>query len=243
MTGTHQDIKAQLQREILSLQGCKKASNESLVDLKLGGIEQAFAGGTFPLGGVHEFIATKQEDAAASSGFIAGILSSLMQKEGVVIWIGPSPKLFPPALKAFGIAPHNVIFIDVKRDGELLWVMEEALKCTGLAAVVGEMKVLSFTTSRRLQLAVERSGVSGFILRSAAADTATACVTRWQVRPLASGSATGLPGLGQPRWAVDLLKVRNGTPGSWQIEWVRGGFRKVYQEPIALPGRMHKKIS
>lgn len=41
-------------------------------------------------------------------------------------------------------------------------VMEEALKCGGLAAVVGEVQDISFTASRRLQLAVEQSGVTGF---------------------------------------------------------------------------------
>ena len=38
----------------------------------------------------------------------------------------------------------------------MLWVIEEALKCEGLAAVIGEIKELSFTQSRRLQLAVEK---------------------------------------------------------------------------------------
>ena len=242
MTGTQAHIKAQLQKEILSLQGCKRRSSEALVDVQLGGMEQAFPGGIFPLAGVHEFLCNTPETKAASSGFIAGIASSLVQKEGVVIWIGPSRNLFPPALKAFGIQPHNVIFINVKREQELLWVMEETLKCAGLAAVVGEMKYLSFTTSRRLQLAVEGSGVSGFILRSSVEKAATACITRWQVKPLASDGGNGMPGLGFPRWNIDLLKVRNGTPGSWQMEWVGGAFRKVYGEAIALPLRTHKKI-
>jgi protein ImuA len=36
--------------------------------------------------------------------------------------------------------------------------MEEALKCEGLAAVIGEIKEISFSDSRRLQLAVEQPG-------------------------------------------------------------------------------------
>jgi hypothetical protein len=34
----------------------------------------------------------------------------------------------------------------------------------------------------------------------------------------------GLPGIGFPRWQVDLQRVRNGTPGSWQLEWAGGQF-------------------
>ena len=63
--------------------------------------------------------------------------------------------------------------------------MEEALKCDGIAAVVGEIQELSFTVSRRLQLAVEQSRVTGFILRNNPRNlNTTACVTRWKITPL-----------------------------------------------------------
>ena len=57
--------------------------------------------------------------------------------------------IFPPALKFFGIAPDKIIFIDLQKEKDILWAMEEALKCDGLAAVIGEMQELSFTASRR----------------------------------------------------------------------------------------------
>jgi protein ImuA len=37
----------------------------------------------------------------------------------------------------------------------------------------------------------------------------------------------GMPGVGFPRWNVQLLKVRNGKPGAWQIEWSADGFRHI----------------
>jgi len=36
-----------------------------------------------------------------------------------------------------------------------------------------------------------------------------------------------LPGVGFPRLNVELLKVRNGKPGSWQVEWANGKFNEV----------------
>ena len=106
--------------------------------------------------------------------------------------------------------------------------MEEALKCTGIAAVIGDMQELSFTNSRRLQLAVEQSQVTGFVFRRNPRhlDT-TACVTRWKISSLPSELKEGMPGVGFPRWNVELLKVRNGRPGKWQIECVAGSFRQV----------------
>jgi protein ImuA len=37
----------------------------------------------------------------------------------------------------------------------------------------------------------------------------------------------GMPGVGFPRWTVELLKVRNGNPGTWQMEWAAGSFRTM----------------
>ena len=106
--------------------------------------------------------------------------------------------------------------------------MEEALKCNGLSAVIGEMQELNFLTSRRLQLAVEQSQVTGFVLRrNPRILNATACVTRWKITPLSSQLTEGMPGVGFPRWNVELLKVRNGYPGKWHIEFVGGRFRHV----------------
>jgi protein ImuA len=95
-------------------------------------------------------------------------------------------------------------------------VMEEALKCSGLTAVVCELREMDFKQSRRFQLAVENSRVTGFVLRNAKDKlSSTACAARWQVKSLPSTEMNGLPGLGFLRWQVDLLKVRNGHTGSW----------------------------
>jgi protein ImuA len=98
--------------------------------------------------------------------------------------------------------------------------LEEALKCEALAAVVGELSELSFNDSRRMQLAVERSQVTGFMHRfRPKAFNAVACVTRWKITALQSSVSDLLPGLGFPKWKVQLLKVRGGSTGEWQIQW------------------------
>src|SRR5688572_7712336 len=154
---TKADIIAQLQRDILPLQGFKPAINSAAVDIKLGHIKYAFPEKTFPLGAIHEFISSESETVSAAGGFIAGILSSLMQHGGASIWISSAQTIFPPSLKNFGIEPDKIIFINLLKEKDRLWAMEEALKCEGVAAVVGELPELSFTVSRRLQLAVEQS--------------------------------------------------------------------------------------
>jgi protein ImuA len=160
-------------------------------------------------------------------------LGKLMQNDGISVWISASRKIFPPALKAFGVEPDRVIFVDLQKEKDVLWAVEEALKCEGLTAVVGEVQEMSFAQSRRLQLAVENSRVTGFILRSNINRlNATACTARWQITPLPSETENEMPGVGFPRWNVELLKVRNGQPGSWEMEWAADRFIEI-SKPIA----------
>lgn len=237
MTGSKQDIIAKLQRDLLPLQGFKTSSNNSILDSNIGQIKNAFPGNTFPLGAIHEFISVCPEDIAATTGFLSVLLNSLMQRGGMAIWIGYGNMIFPPALKAFGIGPDKIIFIELKKEKEMLWAIEEALKCEGLAGVIGCLEVLNFTTSRRLQLAVEKSRVTGFILRPGIKDlTTSACIARWKITSLPGVSDDGMPGVSFPRWNVELLKARNGKPRSWQIECIAGHFRYINKiVPVSIP--------
>jgi protein ImuA len=220
------DIIAQLRKDILPLQGIRNSLNGQPVNVGLGVMNQSFPNNAFPLGAIHEFCCKEAEDASASCAFIAGIAAALMQKGGAAIWVSNSRMIFPPALRYFGIDPDKVIFIDLQKQKDVLWVVEEALKCQGLAAVIGEVPELNFTASRRLQLAVEQSRVTGFILRRTQRDPGiTASVARWKITPLPSTAEDNMPGVGFARWQVELLKIRNGTPASWQIEWCAGRFR------------------
>jgi protein ImuA len=224
-----QDIIQQLQKEVLSMQRHKKGSGRSPNT----GLWEAFPEQTFPLGAVHEFISHVKEDAAATNGFMAGLVSKLVKK-GTTVWVSNKRTIFPPALSVFGIEPESIIFIDLWRQKEVLWAIEEALKCDAVSAVIGELSELSFTESRRLQLAVEQSSVTGFIHRyNPKTENVTACVSRWKIKPIASDT-NGVPGIGFPRWNVQLLKVRNGKPGSWQIEWSAGQFRHINRQAFAI---------
>jgi protein ImuA len=211
------------------------------LDSKLGTIRDAFPNRSFPTGAVHEFLSDSKENTTVTSGFIAGLLSALMGNAGATLWISSSRTLFPPALKSFGIAPDQFIFLDLKKEADVIWAMDEALKCEALTSVVGEIKKISFSESRRLQLAVEKSNVTGFIVRNHARNlTTTACVSRWKISSLPSELPDDLPGVGYPQWKVELLRIRNGKPGVWDIQWRHGRFKLVEQFQ-ATPIEQQKK--
>lgn len=233
------ELISRLQNNILQWQGYRSHATSNHTKMGLGSVEKAFPNNVFPLGTVHELVCSNIEQATASCGLLSGMLSVLMQHGRVCLWISFTDHLFPSALAHFGVSADRVIFIRVSKDTEALWVMEEALKCAGLAAVVAEVRELNFKQSRRLQLAVEHSHVNGFVLRNYSKKIgSTICAARWQVRSLPSEPVDGMPGLGFPRWQVDLLKVKNGQPGSWTIEWAERAFRVI---PDQYPFKMSKQ--
>jgi len=236
MTAEKQEILARLRLQISAAQGFKHAPIASGAGFGLGDIEACFPGKVFPTGTIHEFLAEQPEDAASSEGFIAGLLAKLMENGNSCLWISRNRKLFPPSLETFGADPQQIIFLDLYYNREILWVMEEALKCEGLACVIAELPDIDFAQSRRLQLATEKSRVTGIILRKAPKRSlsATCCSARWQVRPQPTETQDGLPGVGNPRWEVSLLKVKNGEGGKFFIEWAEDRF-SPYQTPAKNP--------
>ena len=235
------DIIFQLQKEILQLQGFRYKASDDLIRPVLGPIDSSFPNDVFPLASIHEFLTRSVEDIAATSGFISCLLSSLMNKGGVSAWIGSSQAIFPVALKFFNVEPDKIIFINTKKPKELLWLVEEALKCEGLAAVVGEVAEVTFTESRRLQLAVEQSRVTGFLIRNNSRNINTnACTARWKISPGSSIITDGIPGIGFPAWNIELLKIRNGKPGRWQMKWACNKLHSI-PDPIILSSTVEKK--
>lgn len=210
---------ADLQQQILQWQGFKQIEKKDY-RVSLGALENAFPGHVFPVGTLHEFMSENKEEEAASSGFIGGLLSLLMQKEGVGLWINSSDQLFAPSFKLFGIDPDRIIFVQMKKQKDILWALEEGLKCERICVVIAEVQDIDFVQSRRLQLAIEKSKVTGFVLRLQPRFLgATTCAARWHIRPLPSHVQGDMPGVGFPEWEVELLKVRNGNPSRWQVGW------------------------
>src|SRR5215469_293048 len=145
---------------------------------------------------------------------------------GVILWCLARPDLYGPGLAAHGLDPGSVVLVRTPRDAEILWAMEEGLRGPGILAVVGEVGTLPAVASRRLQLAAEHSGITAFLLRrwrnggQAARERAlpNAAVTRWRIAALPSQPPRGEPGVGSPRWRIELLRCRGGEPACWELE-------------------------
>jgi len=94
-----------------------------------------------------------------------------------------------------------------------------------VSAVFGEVEAVDLTAGRRLQLACERRGATGFVIkrrsfggtgRKEAAGSVAA--TRWRVASAPSEPPSDEFGLGAPRFAVTLERSRGGRSGAWILE-------------------------
>lgn len=229
-----------LNQKIQEIQGFKTTFNADSISLHPE-IDSALPNHAFPTGAVHEFFGDGRRSASAL-GFMSAVISLVADKDQPALWITKSQEIFPQGLALFGVEPHRIIFMNVRRDCEALWAMEEGLHCKALAVTVAEVDDADLTATRRLQIAVEKSGVTGFLLRQKPKHTmSSACFSSWHVKSLPSHLEDGMPGVGFPRWKVELQKIRNGQPKSWDIEWKSGRFHTIaaLQKQHKVPVRVY----
>ncbi len=219
---------ADLKERIRRIEGVGGADGTALVPLGLPDLDSALPGGGLALGAVHEVVgADARLDGGAATAFAALLLARMAAGRGPVFWIGPAHDLYAPGLAAYGLAPDRLVLVQADGRGrkgaaDILWAMEEALRCPKVGAVIAEVGELDLATSRRLQLAAEAGGVPGLLLRLGPRRMeASACVTRWRLSA-APGEPDGLPGLGDPAWRAELLRARGGRPGAWLLTWRDG---------------------
>ena len=221
-------------------------------------IDGAFPAGGLPLGCWHEVAGEGLEiETAAAAGAFAAVLAGALAgggagsgaSGGALIWVMRRGDLYAPGLAAFGLPAERLIQVETRDEAQALAVLEDALGCAGVTAAIGEVGAIDLTAGRRLQLACERRGATGFLIRrrpfgrpapktrditSSGLPPGSGAATRWSVAcvpsepiPVAPGLVAMAPkvmGLGPPRWRVELRRCRGGRPGSWIVEMNDGPY-------------------
>jgi protein ImuA len=187
-------------------------------------VDAHLPGGGLPLGRWHEAAGEGMEieTAAAAAAFVAALAAPLAAR-GAVVWVMRRADLYAPGLAALGFPAERLIQVRVDGEDEALAALEDALGSPAVAAAIGEADSPDLIAGRRLQLACERHGAAGFLLRrrpfgGGGRDEALLAATRWRIAAAPSEPAAGEPGLGAPRWRVVLERCRGGRPGAWIME-------------------------
>ena len=156
---------------------------------------------------------------------------------------------YGPGLDGAGLTPERLVTVQVAQRRDLLWAMEEALRCRAVTCVIGEMRhgAPDPVAVRRLSLAAAETGALVLILPAAPADNASTAATRWMVGaspsfviPGRASARTRNDEESGPRFLIQLLRNRRGPRGQWILEWSAGDGRftlAAHAQPVAQPPR------
>lgn len=227
MPGSRQARLAALKGQIAALQAGTRSPTPVLA-FGEPRIDGCFPAGGLPSGCWHEVMGAGLEDetAAAPAAFVARLMRPLLGA-GAVVWVMRRDDLYPPGLTGLDFPTGRLIQVRARDDAEVLSVLEDALTTVGVAAAVGEAQAPDLRAGRRLQLACEKRGGFGVLLHRrpyggpagrARTVSGSSSFSRWRIAGAPSQPPPDVPGLGPPRWRVELERCRGGRSGAWILE-------------------------
>lgn len=193
-------------------------------------LDAALPAGGLAVDGLHEAAGAEHGDGPAAGAFLAALLRRLDRRDGretVLVCQSRAGarrfgRLHGPGWRALGLDPGRLLLAAVRRDEDVLWAMEEGLRCGALAAVVAEADMAGFTATRRLSLAAREGLTPGLLLRHDGLAPASAALSRWRVAPLEGApDPFDARAPGAPRWRLELVRCRGGRPATCDVEWGR----------------------
>jgi len=206
---------------------------QRFVPTGVAGLDAVLPRGGLPGGAVTEVLSAFDGVGAMTLAFRAAMAAA--EGTRAVVVVDTRGDLYPPAVWRLGVAVDGLIVVRVRRPAAVVWVVDQALRCSGVGAVVAPIDRLDEAASRRLQLAAESCDGLGLLIRPAARRGRSFAAVQMCVEPvgveLSGGESTGLngryagsgnaliqggrPGLGVfpvRLCRVTLLKVREGMP-------------------------------
>ena len=148
-------------------------------------LDAALPGHGWPLGAVTEII--HDVSGCGELSLLMPALARIKQAEGqagrhLITMIDPPWIPYPPALHSHGLALDSVLMIRTQNRKESLWACEQVLRGMPDGAMLAWPERLTFSESRRLQLAAESGQKAVFLFRDAgAANTSSPAALRIQL--------------------------------------------------------------
>lgn len=174
-------------------------------------------------------------DTATDASALGFVLSRLPEKEAPILWVQDRVTRLEsgaPYLHGLPVRLHKtaLIQVSVSRAQDVLWALEEGLRCESLRAVIGEIwgdpKALSFTATKRLVMRSEASNLPCWLVRRGATANLSAARDRWRLKSLPSNAHPhDQHAPGDPRWQAELFRTRRGKPATWEVHYERAADR------------------
>lgn len=240
MSGARGSALASLRGQIERIE--TSAATQHLDRVALGHTEadRALQGG-LAQAAIHEVFCQGRQGPAAT-GFIAGLAGRLTARRPL-LWVRQdfsereAGALSMSGLAELGLDPCRLVMVRAADVEAALRATADALACDALGAVVlelwGETKQFDLVASRKLTLSAQGSGVTGLLLRMAAAPSPSTAETRWMLRAAPSPPGALWEPWGAPVFDAELVRNRHGPVGRWIMEWKCD--ECLFSEPSAYP--------
>jgi protein ImuA len=157
-------------------------------------------------GAVHELLSASRHPTPR---FFALLIARATSR--AIVWCDPRRTLYPPAVEAAGIPLEKIFLLHPQTPQDQSWAIAECMQCKGVGATIAQVSKLSRIEARRLQLAAEKGGGIGILLRPMDRNASLyAAATRWLLAPV--------PGLRTlQRWKIQLIHAHGGRVGKTVI--------------------------
>lgn len=223
-----QPVLSDLREKIANLDGTSRRSARTVSVCDF--IDNALPARGLPLGCIHEI-----KGNFASVIAFSGLLCARISRKGAIVYIAPNRNFYPLGLLPYSVRLEQWVHVCARRPQDLLWTLLETLRCPQVNAVLAVLPPQAdLTTCRRLQLAAESSGATGFLIGNSLSSSLASAITRWRVAPVRSFSGQAFD---QSAWRVDLAYCRGGCPENWKVICSNGRIERL--EAVSYP--VHQK--
>ncbi|HUU82704.1 MAG TPA: hypothetical protein VM243_04290 [Phycisphaerae bacterium] len=153
----------QLRAMLERYQHRRRGGTRPVVPTGLARLDRALPNGGLPGGAVTEILS--HLDGAGGTTLALRAAVAAAQSGRAVAVVDAGGDFYPPAMWRLGMQVDRLLVIRVSRPEEVVWAVDQCLRCSAVAAVVAPIRRLDAAASRRLQLAAESGGGLGILLR------------------------------------------------------------------------------
>lgn len=259
LSGTIQEtIHQRLERlrgQIRGVETACRAKDPATISSGVPAIDSLLPGGGYARGSLAEWLAPA---AGCGAEWLALQLARRAAADGgAIVIIDPRRDFYPPAAVALGLRLEQLVIVQGRRGDDLYWAIDQALRCTAVAAVwaAGSLGAASSNADpflgniderwlRRFQLSAEQSGALGIFVRHiSVARQPTWCDIQWRVATprlgsdsrIGNDSRIGDDSQGELRpISLQLLKCRGATSAGQtldlELDTRSGELRRAHKE-------------
>lgn len=149
-------------------------------------LDACLPGGGWPEGALTEIFAAPS--GIGELGLLMPLCARITSAGRWVAFIAPPHVPYAPAFAAAGVQPSRLLLVRTEHPGDRLWALEQCLRSRQCGATLAWPPRMDPGSLRRLQLACEHGGGSGFLfLPEDAARNASTAALRLQLSPGTEG--------------------------------------------------------